>query len=566
MASFPSPQRDPLIDTRLQAMLSQRGKELLGLCLIGAGLVLAMIIGTYSASDPTWMAATDAPVENAFGRMGAAIAAPLMTIMGRGAWGIPLALGIWGLRLVIHRGEEHVLGRSFFAPLAFALGAVWQSSLVPGAGWGQPFGLGGMFGDTVLAALMTALPMTTFVANLMTLATFVGALALYLFVLGSSGPELIRIGRFLLTGLAITWSWLLSLMGISVRGMGGLALRGHDHWQTRREAKAQVRAAAAPALAQHQAHHPAWSEPAAPAWHEPPQAARPGYRPLHADPRGEHVAPRSAPPYGHQEPPVSVRRAPVAPPQQQEPRQWQPEPYAEAYADSYASPRAPIHAPHHANHHAQPHAPQHATQHAPRHAVPYTPASHTPAPRAPVPVAAPVITPEDAPQSWSRPERQGVLGRVAALGRRAEPDTLGQNRAAQNWAASDGALIEQPSAPQTQTAEAPSPEGLRARIAELMTSRSRAKPVLRFDPAQYPAKPQPVQPAQPPLTASRREPVVAAPALPPATGFSFSHAFGYQATPAYPGATAPGYAAAATARLAEAPVVLEDEDDDLYED
>ena len=69
MASYPSPHRDPLIDSRLQQVLNQRGKELLGLGMIAGALVLALILGSYSPQDPGWMAATDAPVRNAFGRV-----------------------------------------------------------------------------------------------------------------------------------------------------------------------------------------------------------------------------------------------------------------------------------------------------------------------------------------------------------------------------------------------------------------------------------------------------------------------------------------------------------------
>ncbi|GAB1378807.1 DNA translocase FtsK [Pararhodobacter aggregans] len=568
MASFPTPhQRDPLIDHRLQAMLSQRGKELLGLGLIGLGLVLALILGSYSPEDPTWMAATDAPVHNALGRVGAAIAAPLYTIIGKGAWGIALAFCVWGTRLVIHQGEDLVLGRSFFAPVAFALGAVWLASLVPGSGWVQSFGLGGMFGDTVLAALMTALPMTTFVANLVTLMTFAGTVALYLYVLGSSVPELIRIGRFLMSGLILTYMGALSLMGFSVRGMGGLALRGHEHWQTRRETRAQARAAADHALAQHQP----WADPAGADWDQQgwdhqPAAAHPGYRPLHADPRAAQ-APRA--PYGHAvEPPVSARRGHPAPQPE-----WEPDPWADPY-DAPAA--APYHAPQQAPrqgqswHRPAAEAPQRAS--APQLASPHAAAPHgsaRPAPlhapaqaRAPMPQPAPYRAPEAA-----EPAKPGVLGRVAALTRRPEPEPQ-----ADVWSMPDAELIET-QAPQYDT-RAPSPEGLRARIAELMTSRSRAKPVLRFDPEEYPtrAKPQPPH-AEPPLTARREPALAAAPAVapvePPAQGFSFSHAFGYQPAPAaYPGATLPvtplpGAAPARGAALRRDPEpLIEDDDED----
>ncbi|WP_068306543.1 DNA translocase FtsK 4TM domain-containing protein [Pararhodobacter sp. CCB-MM2] len=543
MASLPSP-RDPLIDTRLQAMLNQRGKELVGLCLIGVGLVLALILGTYSAEDPTWMAATDAPVHNALGRAGAAIASPLTTILGRGAWGLPLSFCIWGLRLVIHQGEDLVLGRSFFAPLAVALGAVWQSSLVPGAGWALPFGLGGMFGDTVFAAVMTALPMTSFVANVMTLLTFGGAVALYLYILGCTLPELRRIGLFLVSGLVLTYAGALSLLGFSARGMGGLAVRGHDQWQHRREAKAQARAAADQALTQHQP----WEEPAAPVWRQP--------EPDHLIDRYDHAPHPAAQPQSHAAP-----RAERAPAPRGAHRPAMQDPYGDPYADPYADPRQDQ-----------------------RHDSRMAPA------RAPQP-AQPA-------QGWSNPEapveRQGVLGRVAALGRRPEP----QPEPEPVWSMPESELVERE--PMLEASQAPSQEGLRARIAELMNGRSRAKPVLRFNPDQYPSR---APKAEPQVSGGRREPTmtagapmvphpdaapVAAPMpypapqpapqaaapVPPAQGYSFSHAYDYQPVPpGYPGATAPGYAPgpqAAPQPMArqqpayEAPL-LEDDEDDLYD-
>ncbi len=545
MASYPSPQREPLIDHRLQAVLSQRGKELLGLCLIGAGLILALTLGSYSPEDPSWMAATDAPVHNALGRIGAALAAPLMTITGKGAWGLALALGVWGLRLVIHQGEANILGRSLFVPVAVAVGSVWLASLVASPGWTQNFGMGGMFGDTVLAALMTALPMTAFVANLVTLLTFAAALGLYLYVLGSSGPELLRIGRFLLSGLILSYAGLLSLLGLSVRGMGGLALRGADQWQHRRETRAQARAAADHALAQHQP----WAEPAP---YAPPVQG-----------------------YAHAEPPLSARRgaAPVA-------QDWQPDPYGDDDQDPYGAPvygaaRVPSHRmqeqrpqeyrPQEHRAQSQGHAPQ------PRQPQPGYP-------QAPAQAAQPRQHSAEPPQSWSQPERQGVLGRVAALARRPDPvlsdsparrdprDHDPRHRAPHNhdWALPDGELIETPAAPQSLAATPPSPEGLRARIAELMTSRSRSKPVLRFNPDEYPSR-SPAPQAEPPLSAAaRREPVISAAPQPEVPqGYSFSHAYGYQPTPAYPGAVLPGLSAPA---VRDPHAVIDDYDDEDEDD
>ncbi|WP_127106836.1 DNA translocase FtsK [Pararhodobacter zhoushanensis] len=532
MASYPSPQREPLLDRRLQAVLNQRGKELLGLCLIGLGLILALVLGSYSPEDPSWMAATDAPVHNALGRVGAALAAPLVTITGKGAWGLALALGVWGLRLVIHQGEENIMGRSLFVPVAIAMGSVWLASLVVGPGWSQNFGLGGMFGDTVLAAVMTTLPMTTTVANIVTLLSFAAAVALYLYVLGSSVSELIRIAQFLLSGLILTYAGLLSVLGLSARGVGGLAARGHDQWQSRRETRAQARAAAEHALTQYQP----WEEPAAPVWHAPEPQRAPLRAQRHAtpDPRG----------YGHPaEPQVSARRA--APPSD-----WQPDPYA-AYDDE----------------------PDYTPDYAPYDDRPARAAQHA----APRRAEAPAYSAEP-PQSWSQPDRQGVLGRVASLGRRPEaPQQPPARQTRTDWAMPEGELIEPHLSDPAQQAERPSPEGLRARIAELMTSRTRAKPVLRFDPEAYPskrAKPaaqEPVQQAEPPLTGGRREPVLTGPAEPAPMGYAFSHAFGYQPAPApaaYPGAFAPETARAPVRAASPAPSqdVLIDDDQDDYDD
>ncbi|WP_370274909.1 DNA translocase FtsK 4TM domain-containing protein [Pararhodobacter marinus] len=592
MASFPTPNRDPLIDSRLQAILSQRGKELLGLCLIGLGLILALILGSYSPEDPTWMAATDAPVHNALGRVGAAIAAPMTKIIGLGSWGIALALCIWGLRLVIHQGEEYVLQRSFFAPVAIAVGAVWLSSLVPGAGWTVDHGQGGMFGDTVLAAVMTALPMTAFVANLVTLASFAATVALYLYILGSTLPELKRIGQFLLSGLILSYAGLCSLLGLSARGMGGLALKGHESWQHRRETRAQARAAAEQALAQHQR----WSEPQgryAPAYPAAPDddypleylpddygpdhgpdygtdprydpQPQPGYRPLQAT-RGQAPGPAAR---NHVEPPISNRPAPRP--------DTRPDKRPVAQDRSRSEPRG--HDPYESRRDAS-----HDSGRAEGYGQRYTPQHRAPAAaRAPEPMAEPV--PGPAPQAWGQPprgdERGGLLSRVSALGRRSDPAPEAEPSRS-DWSMPDGELIEPQSPAALAEATPPSPEGLRARIAELMGSRKRSKPVLRFDPDAYPARAaaEAVRPAaemsgprrEPALTAGQPAVAPMAPAMVPATAaapqpvptppqsYSFSHAFGYQPAPAsYPGATAP--APGRFTERPEEPALLDEEDD-----
>jgi len=70
MASYQSRQRDPLFDSTTQAALEKRSRELVGLALIVTGALFAVVIGTYSPDDPSWISATDAPVQNWLGHFG----------------------------------------------------------------------------------------------------------------------------------------------------------------------------------------------------------------------------------------------------------------------------------------------------------------------------------------------------------------------------------------------------------------------------------------------------------------------------------------------------------------
>ncbi|MFN3953768.1 MAG: DNA translocase FtsK 4TM domain-containing protein [Pararhodobacter sp.] len=292
MASYPSPQRQPLLDQRLQQTLSQRGKELLGLGLIAAGALLALILGSYSPEDPSWMATSDGPVHNALGRAGAAVAAPLIIIAGKAGWGLALALAGWGLRLVLHRGEETIIGRSIFAPIAVALTSLWLATLVPGGGWALGFGMGGMFGDTVLGALLTMLPLTSTAGlNLLTLATFALTVGMWLYVLGTSLRELKQIARFLMIGFILSYAGLVAVLvtvlGGGLRGLGrvtGRAVQGaYGSYQTRRAVAAAHRHGVAPAPGYGHAYADPSPDPRHGDWQEASDAPRPA-RVLRAEP------------------------------------------------------------------------------------------------------------------------------------------------------------------------------------------------------------------------------------------------------------------------------------------
>jgi S-DNA-T family DNA segregation ATPase FtsK/SpoIIIE len=230
MASYQVRQRDPLVDQNTAAMLERRGRELLGVGLIVLALLFAAMLGSYSANDPGWMVSTDAPVNNWLGRFGASIASTLLIIGGLGSWGISVILGAWGVRFLTHVGEDRAMGRVVFAVIAVALASVFAATHVPGPDWPHAaIGLGGLFGDTVLGALLAILPVGA--VGLKLLSVLIGAclLAMGLFVTGFDMRELGRIWRFVLFGTITAYTAALSLAGQSAastaRMTQGLAAR-----------------------------------------------------------------------------------------------------------------------------------------------------------------------------------------------------------------------------------------------------------------------------------------------------------------------------------------------------
>ncbi|TCP61598.1 S-DNA-T family DNA segregation ATPase FtsK/SpoIIIE [Rhodovulum bhavnagarense] len=251
MASYQIKDREPLLDATMQEAIERRGKELLGFTLLGIALVLAMILGSYVPDDPSWLSATDAPAQNLLGHFGASLAAPLFIVVGWGAWGLVLVPAAWGVRLVGHWGEERLFSRMIFAPIAVALAAVYASTHVPPASWTHSFGMGGLFGDTVLGALLNLAPVDTvlglrLLAGLVWLAT----LAMMLFVLGLDRAELRRFTRLIVIGVILTYEGLRRLAGKSARGAMDGALRGAEAFQTRlQERRARAADVAGPAPA-----------------------------------------------------------------------------------------------------------------------------------------------------------------------------------------------------------------------------------------------------------------------------------------------------------------------------
>ncbi|WP_304619993.1 DNA translocase FtsK [Paracoccus sediminilitoris] len=202
MASWQAKHRDPLFDQTTQAALERRGKELLGAGLILLALLVGMMLGSWSADDPSFLSATDAPAQNMLGSFGAYIAAPLMMIAGYGSWMLVTAAAVWGLRLMLHKGEERLM-RGIFTPIAVALVSIYCSTLTPGPEWQQNYGMGGHFGDMIMGAFLNLLPMKAQLGiRLAALIVAVATVSAGAFVLGFSKAELTALKTRFFRGLA----------------------------------------------------------------------------------------------------------------------------------------------------------------------------------------------------------------------------------------------------------------------------------------------------------------------------------------------------------------------------
>ncbi|WP_134724997.1 DNA translocase FtsK [Paracoccus luteus] len=213
MASWQAKHRDPLFDQSTQAALERRGKELVGAGLVVFGIVVAMMLFSYSPDDPGIGTATDQPAQNLLGRLGAYVASALFMITGYGSWMLSVAALVWGLRLMLHRGEDRLM-RGVFTPLAMVLVSVYATSMVPPPGWTQSFGLGGHLGDMLMGAMLGLMPLPAAVAlKILALLTAAASVVFGGFVLGVDRAEAMGIGRFLATGLATAYDLAMTAAG-----------------------------------------------------------------------------------------------------------------------------------------------------------------------------------------------------------------------------------------------------------------------------------------------------------------------------------------------------------------
>ncbi len=234
--------RNPLMESDTEDALRRRGTELIGLILMALGALGWAMLWTYSPDDPSLFSATDDAPLNALGLIGASIADPMHRALGWAAYGVPVAALVWGLRLVLHAGDNRVLSRAIVTPIALMAAATFAASHVPPSGWPHGHGLGGLLGDAGLGAILSALPLD--LATALPPASLALALAFAAtsgLALGITWSEFGAVLRFLAQGSVTLYAGLVAIFG---RAAGIGAAAGASGLREVRAAAAARRAAA----------------------------------------------------------------------------------------------------------------------------------------------------------------------------------------------------------------------------------------------------------------------------------------------------------------------------------
>lgn len=212
MASIHPRQRDPLFDPETQVMIQRRMQEALGITIIVLALVLALALISYSPEDAGWMAATQAPVKNIFGHFGAGLSSALMVIVGLAIWIMPFILMVWGARFLLHISADRLPKRMIFMVILVAVASIFASSLTPPTSWYQNFGMGGLFGDTMIGSLLGIIPLNPELSlNILSVVSGLLTLGLGLWVAGFSTHELITILKRIKIGVMRLFHLIISL-------------------------------------------------------------------------------------------------------------------------------------------------------------------------------------------------------------------------------------------------------------------------------------------------------------------------------------------------------------------
>jgi S-DNA-T family DNA segregation ATPase FtsK/SpoIIIE len=126
--------------------LHRRMVEALGLALFAVAAALASALASYNPDDPSFDVASGQPVHNVLGSTGAILADLLLQAAGLGAMVLVLAMTVWSLQVMAHRGLKWFWLRCLALGPAIAATSLFAAAFPAPTSWPVPAGLGGAIG------------------------------------------------------------------------------------------------------------------------------------------------------------------------------------------------------------------------------------------------------------------------------------------------------------------------------------------------------------------------------------------------------------------------------------
>jgi S-DNA-T family DNA segregation ATPase FtsK/SpoIIIE len=204
----------------LAASLRRRGRQLVGLVLLAAGLALALGLVSFDPGDPSFNRATADPAQNLLGRPGAYTADLLLQTIGIAGALLALVPAVWGWRLMTGRMLAPVWIRLTLVPIAVITAAIAFAAIPVPESWPLRAGLGGVAGALLLTGAGKFAAMLALEIGPAIIGAGAGVLAL-----AALSVALAMTGREWLTGGAVAGRGLWRSLALSGRGVARLFRR-----------------------------------------------------------------------------------------------------------------------------------------------------------------------------------------------------------------------------------------------------------------------------------------------------------------------------------------------------
>jgi S-DNA-T family DNA segregation ATPase FtsK/SpoIIIE len=224
----------------MQATIRKRGTEFLGFVFVLLSIATAISLITHSPNDPNFLNSTSGTIENKMGVFGASFAGTFMLAIGWASWVFPLALMVWGVRLMFHLNDYMILRRSIFIPLFAAFAAVFMATNATPASWPYGFSLGGFSGDAILEILVDYNPIDLNIwVKILSLVLGLITIVFGIFSLGFSWGEVraifIRGVYSLIVAVGLVFSFLKKITQIGAKSAKGGAMAAKGKYKDRQE-------------------------------------------------------------------------------------------------------------------------------------------------------------------------------------------------------------------------------------------------------------------------------------------------------------------------------------------